>query len=199
MSSPDDNLSPFALHVNFSKKLESLSHNELMLECKELRTEFIQIAKELDRLKAELKSKKKKPNTTGFLRDIGLKDWENITLFRLALLRLANYPDKPKTIDLYDADIDDISGEITYPPTYTTVPNPWHIDEFALDHSTPLRRPIGVYMDSLKSALHLVITDKLERELTGREYDDMNDRFFDEGYMRQVLRKICFRDPYENK
>ncbi|WP_353431417.1 hypothetical protein [Polynucleobacter sp. MWH-UH23A] len=184
------------LGFNFDKEPETLTPQQLLWECKSLRSECFRLALELEKAKAEIQSKKKKTNTKGFLKDIGLKEWDVITIYRLALARLL-YFGEPELLTFRDCEMDPETEEVTYLDTYSSMPNIYHPDNLAHEHSIPLKRPGFPYREELKESIHSVIEEKLGRKLTAKEYDAMSDKFLDDGYMRQKLREIFFKEPWE--
>lgn len=145
-----------------------------------------------------LDEKTKKPNTSGFLKDLNLKEWDSVTIFRLAILRVNKYPDRPKTIELYDEFDTERPGDhigVRFPDMMCRhVPNPLNADVIAESHNFPIMRPNPPSMKALKEAIEQVIIEKLGRQLTAAEHDQMTDSYLDDGKIRQIMRKIFFKD-----
>jgi len=174
----------------------TFSKDELLEEFKFLAKGCLDLVDEHVETMIELDRKSKKPNTSGFLKKIGLQQWDNVTLYRLAILRLDGYPEKPKTIRAYDEEgsCDETTMAIKCGSKYRLIPNPLNADVIAETHIFPIKRPKAPYKEALKEKIHEVIVEKLGRELTATEYDGMTNSFLDDGNMGQVMRKIFFKD-----
>ena len=192
----DDVLDYFFDNCDFDLDPDTFSKDELFQEFKFLAKGCLELVDEHVDALIELDKKSKKNNTTGFLKRIGLTQWDNVTLYRLAILRLHGYPEKPKTIRVYDEEgsFDEATMTIKCGSKYRLIPNPLNADVIAETHIYPIKRPKAPYKEALKEKIHEVIVEKLGRELTSTEYDDMTNSFLDDGNMGQVMRKIFFKD-----
>lgn len=191
-----DLLDQFFDSYDFDLDPATFSKDELLEEFKLLAKGCLELVDEHVETLIELNRKSKKPNTSGFLKNIGLHQWDNVTLYRLAILRLHGYPEKPKTIKVYDEDgsFDEATMTIKCGSKYRSIPNPLNADVIAETHIFPIERPKAPYKEALKEKIHEVIVEKLGRELISTEHDEMTNSFLDDGNMGQVMRKIFYKD-----
>lgn len=188
-------LDQFFDSYDFDLDPATFTKDELLEEFKLMAKGCLELVDEHVELKIELDRKSKKPNTSGFLKKINLQKWDNVTLYRLAILRLNGYSDKPKTIKAYEEGFfDEATMKMEGGSKYRLIPNPLNADVLAETHIYPIDRPKAPYKERLKEIIHKVIVEKLGRELTRAEYDDMNSSFLDDGNMGQVMRKIFFKN-----
>lgn len=192
----DDVMDYFFDSYDFDLDPDTFSKDELLEEFKLLAKGCLELVDEHVELMIELDRKSKKPNTSGFLKKIGLHQWDNVTLYRLAILRLHGYPEKPKTIRIYDEEgsFDEATMTIKCGSKYRSIPNPLNADVIAETHIYPINRPKAPYKEALKEKIREVIVEKLGRKLSVAEYDEMANSFLDDGNMGQVMRKIFFKD-----
>lgn len=180
---------------DFDLDPDTFSKDELLEEFKLLKKGCHYLVDEHVEVVIELNKKTKKPNTSGFLKKIGLQQLENVTLYRLAILRMEkNRKQWPKTIRIYDAEHDEETGKVTTLETYTIGEHPLNAENIAKTHWYGIARPKAPYKEALKDMIHQVIIEQLGRKLTPTEYDEMANSFLDDGNMGQVMRKIVFRE-----